>query len=94
MKAKHMIAVLALSITGAAFAGETPNSSEAYVSFPIPQTFAKMREGSKTVAEVRAEQSKAKAEGQLVGGENYVDTAAAKVEAKPAAKVETVNAAK
>jgi hypothetical protein len=93
MNAKTLIAAVALTITGAAFAGETPNSSEAYVSFPIPQTFAKSFSGNKTVAEVRADQEKARADGQAVGGESYVATPA-KTAAKPEAKVEAVNAAK
>jgi hypothetical protein len=91
MKATTLIAALALTITGTAFAG--PNDSEAFVSFPIPQSFAKHSDSNKTVAEVRAEQSKARAEGQAVGGENYVATPA-KADEKVEHKVETVNAAK
>jgi lipopolysaccharide export system protein LptC len=91
MKAHTLIAALALTVAGSAFAG--PNDSEAYVSFPIPQTFAKSFTGNKTVAEVRAEQAKARTDGQAVGGENYV-AAPAKADEKTEHKVETVNAAK
>ncbi|WP_394781887.1 DUF4148 domain-containing protein [Undibacterium sp.] len=73
MKTKQIIAAAVLTLTGvAAFAA--PVGGDAYVSFPIPNTFSKTAVSTKTKAEVQAELVQARSEGQLTGGEEYVST--------------------
>ncbi|MES2105085.1 MAG: DUF4148 domain-containing protein [Pseudomonadota bacterium] len=75
MNAKQLIAAAVLTLTGAAaFAAGNQVGGEAYVSFPIPNTFSKTAASSKTKAEVQAELVQARTEGQLIGGEEYVST--------------------
>ncbi|MFZ6644953.1 DUF4148 domain-containing protein [Undibacterium sp. TJN25] len=75
MKATQIIAAAVLTLTGvAAFAAGAPVGGEAYVSFPIPNTFSKTAASTKTKAEVQAELVQARSEGQLIGGEEYVST--------------------
>ncbi|MFZ6646259.1 DUF4148 domain-containing protein [Undibacterium sp. TJN25] len=75
MKATQVIAAAVLALTGAtAFASGYQVGGEEYASFPIPNTFSKTAASSKTKAEVRAELVQARAEGQLIGGEEYVST--------------------
>ncbi|GGC62177.1 DUF4148 domain-containing protein [Undibacterium terreum] len=73
MKAKQIIAATVLALTGAAaFAAGNQVGGEAYVSFPIPNTFSHTATSEKTKAEVKAELVQARAEGHVVGGEEYV----------------------
>ncbi|HTD03623.1 DUF4148 domain-containing protein [Undibacterium sp.] len=75
MKATQIIAAAVLTLTGAAaFAAGNQVGGDAYVSFPIPNSFSHSAASDKTKAEVRAELVQARAEGQLVGGEEYVST--------------------
>ena len=75
MKTTQMIAAAVLSLSGAAaFAADAQFGSEPYVSFPVSNSFSHAASGSKTKAEVKAELVQARAEGQSVGGEEYVST--------------------
>ncbi|WP_394782190.1 DUF4148 domain-containing protein [Undibacterium sp.] len=91
MNAKHIFAAVALIATGSAFAGNYQVGGEAYASFPIPSmsktTEAKAAPATvaansiststngKTRAEVIAELAQARAEGDTVGGAEYVAAA-------------------
>ncbi len=94
MKAKQIIAAAVLTLTGAAaFAA----GGEAYVSFPMPDTFSHSAVSNKTKAEVQTELVQARAEGQLVGGEQYVSTVGKKTTStlsRAEVKAEAIKSAK
>jgi len=74
MKTKQLIAAAVLTLTGAAAFAADQVGGEAYVSFPIPNSFSHTAASTKTKAEVQAELVQARAEGQLTGGEEYVSS--------------------